>query len=298
MWSLFEMNSVLVLGGTGMLGHMIVRILSQAKLISVKFTNPRQIVSPFYFNVEDGPDRLQHILEPQGSFDYIINCVGILKSQIDERDSASVHRAILVNALFPHELAAVAAKHGSRVIHISTDGVFSGNSGEPYLEDAPHDCTDIYGKTKSLGEVHSPLVLNIRCSIVGPDPIGKKGLLEWFLAQPDGKELVGYTDHLWNGVTTLQFAKLCRRIIIQDCFAEIWNESPVHHFCPNRPVSKYELLEIFKSVFGKRVTVTPSQSTGSPVRRILATRYHCLKDLLGYDMSMERTVRELLTLEE
>jgi dTDP-4-dehydrorhamnose reductase len=291
------MQKVLVLGGTGMLGQMVYRVLSQSEGLTVKCTSRSQLSDPLHFNVEDGPARLRQILERHGAFDYIVNCIGVVKAHIDERDSDSVRRAIIVNALFPHQLASVAAESDARVVQLSTDGVFSGDSGEPYLEDAPHDCVDVYGKTKSLGEVLGPGFLNIRCSIIGPDPIEKKGLLEWFLAQPNGKELVGYTDHLWNGVTTLQFAGLCKRIIVQDCFAEIWNESPVHHFCPNRPVSKYELLEIFKSAFGKHVMVRPSCSNGSPVRRILATRYLSLKNLFGSDLSMEQAVRELLDLE-
>ena len=288
------MQKVLVLGGTGMLGQMVYRILSQSEGLTVKCTSRSQLSDPLHFNIEDGTARLQQILERYGPFDYIVNCVGVVKAHIDEQNSESVRRAIVVNALFPHQLATVATESKARVIHPSTDGVFSGDSDEPYLEDSQHDCVDIYGKTKSLGEVRKSDFLNIRCSIVGPDPIEKKGLLEWFMAQPDGQEVIGYTDHIWNGVTTLQFAGLCKRIIVQDRFGEIWNESPVHHFCPNQAVSKYELLEIFKSVFGKRVTIIPSRSTGSPVRRILATRYHSLKDLFGYVSSMERAVREIL----
>lgn len=291
------MQKVLVLGGTGMLGQMVYRVLSQSEGLRVKCTSRSQSPDALYLNVEDVTGRLQQILERYGPFDYIVNCIGVVKAHIDERDSDSVRRALVVNALFPHQLTTVVAESKTRVIQPSTDGVFSGDSNEPYLEDAQHDCVDIYGKTKSLGEVRKSGFLNFRCSIVGPDPIGKKGLLEWFLAQPDGKELCGYTDHLWNGVTTLQFARLCEQMIVQDRFSEIWDESPVHHFCPNQPVSKYELLEIFKSVFGKRVTIIPSRGTGSPVRKILITRYHSLKGLFGFGLSMEQAVRELLDLE-
>src|SRR5213076_2163354 len=112
---------------------------------------------------------------------------------------------------------AVAEEFGARVLHISTDGVFAGAAGA-CAEDAPHDCPDVYGKTKSLGEVTAREVLTLRCSIVGPDPSARRGLLEWFLGLPDGMEVTGYTDSLWNGVTSLQLANLCQRIIQQDAF--------------------------------------------------------------------------------
>jgi dTDP-4-dehydrorhamnose reductase len=286
------MQRVLVLGGEGMLGQMVVRLLSQTKSLIVKYTSRNQ-QSWYFYDAENGMDTLQKILDQYGPFDYFINCIGILSNKINEQDSKSLRRAILINALFPYDLAILARNVRARVIHISTDGVFSGASDKPYLEDSPCDCVDIYGKTKSLGEVKQEGFLTLRCSIIGPDPVGKKGLLEWFLAQPDDGTVIGYTNHLWNGVTTLQFAELCQKIIVQERFDEIWNESPVHHFCPNRAVSKYELLEIFKSVFKKNVTIKPSCSEGLVVRRILATKYKSLKSLFAYDLDMEQAVRKL-----
>ncbi len=179
------MYKVLVLGGQGMLGHMVVRVLSHSKQLNVGFTSRKQQAG-CYFNVEDGIDELRQIMERHGPFNYLINCIGVLSSQINEQDFKSVRRAILINALFPHDLVTLIQETQTRVIHISTDGVFSGTSSEAYLEDAPHDCIDIYGKTKSLGEVRQQGALTLRCSIIGPDPIGKEGLLVWFLSQPDG----------------------------------------------------------------------------------------------------------------
>jgi len=286
------MYNVLILGGKGMLGHMVVSVLSRSKQLNVGYTS-REQQSGYFYDVENGIDELRQILEHYGPFDYVINCIGILSSEINEQDLKSVRRAILINALFPHDLAALVKETQTRVIHISTDGVFSGNSDQPYLEDSPHDCIDIYGKTKSLGEIRHHGVLTLRCSIIGPDPIEKKGLLEWFLGQPDKREVDGYIDHLWNGVTTLQFADLCENIIIQDCFNEVWNESPVHHFCPNQIVSKYELLEIFKSLFKKDITIKPSLSAEGPVRRVLATRYSSLRQIIDPEQDIGIAVEQL-----
>jgi dTDP-4-dehydrorhamnose reductase len=287
------MYNVLVLGGKGTLGHMVVRFLSRSKQLNVGYTS-REHQSGYFYNVKNGIEELRQILEHYGPFDYLINCIGILSSQISEQDLKSVRRAILINALFPHDLAALVKETQTRVIHISTDGVFSGSSDEAYLEDAPHDCIDVYGKTKSLGEVYQQGVLTVRCSIIGPDPVGRKGLLEWFLSQPDGEAVIGYTNHLWNGVTTLQFAELCRKIILEDAFHRIWDESPVHHFCPNRPLSKYELIEVFRSVFSKNVTVEPNRSPSGASKRILATRYQSLPMLFGCNLSMEQAVHDLV----
>src|SRR5207244_6584362 len=110
-----------------------------------------------------------------------------------------VRRAVAVNSLFPYALSDVAEAAGARVLQIATDCVFSGREGS-YREDSPHDPLDVYGKTKSLGEVQAPHFLNLRCSIVGPEIRGFRSLLCWFLAQPRNARLRGFVNHWWNGV--------------------------------------------------------------------------------------------------
>ncbi len=277
-----------------MLGQMVERLLSKSDGIYVNHTCYRQGSSPLYFNVEDGLDGLHQIVERFGPFNYFINCIGILSSKIDQKDSKSVRRAILVNALFPHELATLAQEIKARVIHTSTDGVFNKSAGV-CLEDSPQECDDVYGKTKSLGEVIAPSVLNLRCSIIGPNSLKKQGLFEWFHNQSPGAEVHGYKDHVWNGVTTLQFAKLCRELILQGCFDLVRDEAPVHHFCPNQTVSKYELLQFFKAAFRPDMTVKPVTNEERPVHRILDTRYNSLKDIFGYGKSMQDAIDEMAT---
>lgn len=281
-----------MLGGEGMLGQMVARVLAKADGIDVKITGRGQTANPLNFNVEDGPAKLHQLIEANGRFDYLVNCIGVITGQITENDSSSVGCAILVNALFPHQLAGVAAGTGARVIHISTDGVFSKNN-DICFEDTPQNCDDVYGKTKSLGEVTAAGFLNIRCSIAGPDPAKKRSLLEWFLKQPAKAEVNGYSDCLWNGVTTLQFAKLCQQIILNGSFDLIRAESPVHHFCPNAAVSKYELLHLFRDVFRPDITVKPVKSGTGAVCRRLDTRYNSLKDLFGYGRPMREAIDEL-----
>jgi len=286
------MHKVMVLGREGMLGQMAYHQLSRSGKLIVRSTCLENKSDPFYFNAEEGLNGLYQIFERHGPFDYVINCIGIISNKIDEHNHESLRRAILINALFPHDLAVLARAKGARVIHISTDGVFARKAGV-CLEDTPCDCEDAYGKTKSLGEVKTSCFLNLRCSIIGPNAVEKGGLLEWFRSQPPGAEVHGYTDHMWNGVTTFQFARLCERLIINEVFDTVREESPVHHFCPNQAVSKYELLQLFRTVLRPDITVKPIKGPGTPISRILDTRYHELKDLFGYEKSMKDAIEDL-----
>ena len=286
------MCKILVLGGEGMLGQMVEIVLSRQDQMVVKSTYYKQTTDSLYFNIENGIEELREILEQQKSFDYIINCIGILNSNIDENNPQSVLRAILINALFPHELAILAQKFGVRVIQISTDGVFAKDAGL-CMEDSPSNCFDIYGKTKSLGEVVAPNFLNLRCSIIGPSPHLHKGLLEWFLLQPKGVKVNGYDDQMWNGITTLQFASLCRMLIIHDYFDIVRNEAPTHHFCPNEAVTKYELLQLFKSHFRPDIIVKPINNSENKVSRTLGTQYQKIKELFGCNYPMQDAIEKL-----
>ena len=274
------MSRVLILGGQGMLGHIVVRTLSGAQGVKIEYTVSGDKNNPFYFNVENGINQLHEIIKTHGNFDYFINCIGILSNNIDKRNLDSVRTAILVNGLFPHDLTKLGNELGIRIIHISTDGVFAKSAGL-CLEDSLQFREDIYGNTKSIGEVFSPELLNIRCSIFGPSPFKKNGIIEWFLKQPKGAEVNGYTDHIWNGATTLQVANLCFSIVTKDYFNLIRNEAPVHHFCPNHSISKFELLQLLKTQLRPDIKVIPTNSPEGPLCRILETRYIQMKKLYG-----------------
>ena len=276
-----------------MLGQMVKKVLSRQEKLAVHCTYHEKIRGSLCFRIENGIEELRDILKKQGPFDYIINCIGILNGSINENDPKSVHQAILINALFPHELAILAQEIGLRVIQISTDGVFAKNAGV-CLEDSPCNCNDIYGWTKALGEVTSPNFLNIRCSIIGLSPNIKKGLLEWFLSQPKGSKVNGYTKQMWTGITTLQFAKLCQLLIVDNYFDVVRKEAPTHHFCPNQTISKYELLQLFRSHFRTDIVVEPSTSQENAVSRTLDTKYTSIKEISGYNNPMQQAILELV----
>lgn len=286
-----ELIRVLVLGGTGLVGHMVVRRLSLSKDISVTWTNHTNQQDPNYLDVVAHPERLVQIFEER-SPEYVVNCIGLTTAHIKEDTYPSIHSAIMTNALFPRYLSEVASSQTIKVIHISTDGVFSGMSG-PYFEDSFQDGMDVYGRTKSLGEVNHHSFLNVRCSIVGPDPRKHQGLLEWFLSHPDFSYVYGFEDYQWNGVTSLDFAELCLKIILSGCFDGVVNESSIHHFCPNEPVTKYQLLRIFASAFKRNIEIRPSKAPHGPVNRVLKTKFSSLKTICEKDRPMTLAVASL-----
>ncbi|MBI5134674.1 SDR family oxidoreductase [Candidatus Uhrbacteria bacterium] len=281
---------ILVLGSTGMLGWMVQRVLSSDPQCKVVGTHNDRTKAAGYFDVLSDIQTLESLLS---GVEYVINCIGITKNLIDEQNPQSVERAIEINTKFPHRLGEIAGKVGARVIQISTNGVFSGTYPSYVESDAP-DATDIYGKTKAQGEVQQDNFLNIRCSIIGPSPIKKGGLFEWFRSQSDGAVISGYTNHQWNGVTTLQFAQLCKQIVIGDHFKALCEQSPVYHFVPNSSISKYELLTLFQSALGTSITINPAEDPrGGGSSPILITQLQILKQIFPNTQSLDQAIYDL-----
>ncbi|MDO8435406.1 MAG: sugar nucleotide-binding protein [bacterium] len=274
------MRTIAVLGSEGMLGSMVARVLSADAALHVIRAGRTGGDVRFDAASEEGSAPLNGI-----DAEYFINCVGVLAKDIDEHDPISLSRAHAVNGAFPSFLARIAEAKNARVIHMSTDGVFSGKGG-PYDESSPCDAPDTYGKTKVLGEIDHPSFLSIRCSIVGLNP-KKTGLLEWFLAQPAGSTLRGYSNHVWNGVTTLQFAEFVRDLVVKDFFEEIREKTPVFHFAPNMPLTKYELLLLFKKVFNRDVSVESGEDPKGSIARVLQSKYSFPNLFTVHERTME-----------
>lgn len=261
------MKNVLVIGASGMLGSMIVDYLSRDSVAQV-FGTVRSIpqltrFSRIYPEVQwldfcYGPERRTLAFEALGRPDWIVNAVGITKPHIKEDDSAQIENAISVNCALPHDLARYAASRGCQVLQIATDCVYSGKGGS-YLEGAPHDALDVYGKTKSLGETWQPNVHHLRCSIIGPEPKDFKFLLEWFRRQPSGATVNGFANHYWNGVTTLHFAKLCKGIIYNDIQLE-----HLQHVVPNGSASKAQMLTDLATAY-KRSDISIKSVEAAPI---------------------------------
>ncbi len=254
------MSNVYILGGTGMLGHAVLKEF-EGFSGNINFTSRNGSGLPFDV-LSDSVDSLAKFV---GRGDYIINCLGITKPHINDENEQDVARARLVNSLFPVELAALAEKAGSRVIQIATDCVFSGRKGH-YLETDVHDAEDVYGKTKSLGEVISDSVMHIRVSTIGRELGRSTLLLEWVLSHAHGATIPGFTDHFWNGVTTIHFSKVVRGIIENDGF-----RSGLSHLVPANELSKADLVRQIASAFGRSDLIVKDTESGKPIDRTLST---------------------------
>lgn len=268
------MTKVLVLGGSGMLGHAMSEELAKHKSLKVSAT----FRTP---GVKDGllldastirPGEMGSLLQGQ---DFVLNAIGITKPYIRDDKAGEIARAVRVNVSFPLALAEAAEKMGVRVLQIATDCVFQGISSQPYLETSPHDATDVYGKTKSLGEIPSAAMRHLRGSIIGREKGRKTFLVEWFCSQPKGAVLKGFEDHQWNGLTTRAFARICAGIIRENPPLP-----PVLHLVPQDRVSKYELLRIFREVFRREDLTVEKTQSGKPINRLLGSLHPGLNESL------------------
>lgn len=172
----------------------------------------------------------------KNKFDYVINCIGMLIKASEERKDL----AVLINAYLPHFLEEIYRQSSTKIIHLSTDCVFSGKN-PPYKEASIPDGELFYDRSKSLGEIINDKDLTFRMSIIGPDMQENGiGLFNWFMSQKG--TVSGYTRAIWNGITTIELAKAINSAIEQ-------NITGLYHLVPNENITKYELLKLFKETF-------------------------------------------------
>jgi dTDP-4-dehydrorhamnose reductase len=251
------MNGVVVLGAAGMLGHKVFQILRERRpgTLTTMRKNPKEL--PFA-NVEllQGPGvlagvdvtdfpRLHGLLQDLKPA-HVVNCVGIIKQR---READAPIPSITINALLPHLLCRWAEGWGGRVIHVSTDCVFSGRRGG-YREDDPSDAEDLYGKSKFLGEISGDNGLTLRTSIIGRELAEHRSLLDWFLEQ-EGKIVQGFTRVIYSGVTTNYLGGLVGQLIeSHPTLCGLYQVA-------SAPISKHDLLCLIKESYGMSVTILP-----------------------------------------
>lgn len=239
------MKKVLVIGSTGMLGHVVKKYLIDKKYDVYETT--RNQTNKYYFDALENIKKIEEIIDSIKP-DFVVNCIGILNKKAEDYPS----QAILVNSYFPHYLDEMSEKYNYKLIHISTDCVFSGHDGGSYKEDSPKTATTVYGTSKALGEINNNRSLTLRTSIIGPDtnPNGI-GLFEWFMKQKD--EVHGFRKAFWSGVTTIELAK-------QIEIAMNSNLTGLYHITNGQKISKYDLLTIIKDVFNKDIKIIPDDN--------------------------------------
>jgi dTDP-4-dehydrorhamnose reductase len=224
---------IFVLGSTGMLGRYVFTYLNSLKKYDVvgvtrKMVDATKVRGNSFTSIVKG--------------DVVINCIGVIK----QRNKINPVDFILANSAFPWRVANHCEHVGAKFIHVTTDCVFSGAKGA-YNEESLHDAIDIYGRTKSLGEPDNCCV--IRTSIIGEELRNKVSLLEWVKSN-EGKTVNGYTNHFWNGITCLTFAKICDIIIKENLYWE-----GVKHLHSPDSFNKYELTKLISDVFSLDVVV-------------------------------------------
>jgi dTDP-4-dehydrorhamnose reductase len=250
---------VLVLGAEGMLGHKVLQALRE-QFADAACTVRGALDQPFYRaiplfdagrtlpNVDVMDQAALRALLRDLAPEVIVNCVGVIK----QRPQASVALpTIAINSLLPHLLASWSRDWSGRVIHFSTDCVFSGRTGA-YTEESPSDAEDLYGKSKYLGEVQGDNALTLRTSIIGRELAEFRSLLEWFLAQR-GKQVRGFTRVIYSGVTTNHMAKLVARLI---------GERPDLHGLyqvASKPIAKHDLLCLLRDAYRLDVDILPEE---------------------------------------
>ena len=249
---------MLILGIDGMLGHKAIQALSARFEIFATSRSQQDLwLSHTAFaglnraHARGGvdaydPDSVAKVIaevQPQ----VVINCIGIVKQR--EEAKAAIP-SILVNALFPHQLADLCQTQGTRLVHFSTDCVFSGHRGH-YTENDLPDPVDLYGRTKLLGELNRPGCLTLRTSIIGWELKRRIGLLEWFAAQR-GRTIKGYRGAIYTGLSTAALARL-----IGDLVENHPALSGIYHVA-SRPITKYELLVRLREALGWHdITIEP-----------------------------------------
>lgn len=237
------MKKVLVLGASGMAGHMICKYLNtlpeKYKVYSLCHSAKLDETS-ILLDIHD-LNLLNTIIEKINP-DIVINSIGILNKSAEDKP----YDTIFVNSYFPRYLEEEFKNTNIKLIHLSTDCVFLGETGN-YSEFSVPDGEDIYARTKILGEVNNNKDLTVRTSIIGPElKVNGTGLFHWFMKQD--KSVRGYSKVIWSGVTTLQLAK-CLHLMIESHLTGLYN------LAPKEPISKYELLKIINSVFYKNIEV-------------------------------------------
>jgi dTDP-4-dehydrorhamnose reductase len=245
---------VLILGATGMLGHKLMQVLSHEHTVTgtVRRNECGLEDHPIFsgMNILENirADNLEtiRIAIDTSNPEVIINCIGIVKQLPTAQDPI---QSIGINALFPHQLAKICLKENIRMIHMSTDCVFSGHKGN-YTESDPSDAEDLYGKTKYLGEVIYPGCLTIRTSIIGRELETKHGLIEWFLSQ-EGKTVSGYKKAIFSGLTTIALSEIIKTIISD--YPDIQGVRQI----ASKPISKFDLLNLVKKTYGLTITIKP-----------------------------------------
>ncbi|MFA6583174.1 MAG: sugar nucleotide-binding protein [Elusimicrobiaceae bacterium] len=240
------MKKVIVIAGKGMAGHMVARYLTETGFETLSLHRGKSVGPGEAFFDATEP---QTLIPIAGQFraDFIINCAGILVKASETKPAA----AHAVNTEFPHQLEKIFSDSSARIIHLSTDCVFSGKNGN-YSENSPKDGHTAYAISKAEGELDNKKDITIRTSIIGPELRSDgTGLLHWFLTQKE--PVKGFSKVFWTGITTLELAKKMPELFESDL-------SGIIHLVPKQKISKYDLLNLINRIWGRQTPLMKDES--------------------------------------
>ena len=270
-----EKKTLLVLGATGMLGNIVYRYLS-SKQSYIVYGSIRSATSKILFkknlrknlisNINVNSDKKISNLFSLVNPDIVINCIGVIK-QLDQ--SSNVLDVVPINSLLPHRLAMLCKKKSIKLIHFSTDCVFSGEKGN-YIESDNPDAKDLYGRSKLIGEIDYPNCLTLRTSIIGPELISSRSLLCWFLKQRG--TIKGYVKAIFSGLPTVEIARIMSEYIIES------NLSVIYHLSGNS-IDKYSLLNLIAKIYNHKIKIVPD------TKIVIDRSLNCekFKNITGYE---------------
>ena len=247
---------ILVLGVSGMLGNAVFRycsedsqheVIGSARSDSVRRNFPEALGQRIVTGTDvDNQDSLA-LLFAKVKPDVVINCVGLIKQMADANDPL---QAIPINSLLPHRLARLCDIAGARLIHVSTDCVFSGSKGN-YLESDASDAKDLYGRSKFMGEVDYPHCITLRKSIIGHELNSAKSLVGWFLAQQGSVK--GYTKAIFSGLPTIELAHVIRDVVLpQPALRGLYHVAA-------EPINKFDLLTLVAQSYRKEIEIVADE---------------------------------------
>ena len=252
------MEKVLVIGSNGMLGYAVSEYFASKNYNVVKISR-----NDFDIGIEPHENFVKFL----DGIDLVINCAGLIKPTIG---NFPIEQAIRVNSIFPRNIALMTKARNIKCFHITTDCVYSGKKGN-YNELDLFDADDLYGMTKNAGENKDCMVL--RTSIIGEEKNNSRSLLEWAKSQK-GKEVNGFTNHLWNGVTTLYLAEVIENIIKNN----LYKEGIFHIHSPNT-VNKFELLNLFNEIYQLNYLKINPVEAKDKIDRTLSSVYNLTKNV-------------------
>lgn len=248
---------ILFFGSSGMLGNTLVRYFSNLNRFKV-FATARNSNSIKNLNIGES---CQFILGVDGenqehlsrafaisSPDIVVNCIGVVKQVPDSKDAI---KSIVINSLLPHRLARLSDIYGSRLIHFSTDCVFSGQNGG-YVESDVPDGNDLYGRSKLVGEVCYPHAITLRTSLIGHELNSARSLISWFLNQKE--EVKGFNKAKFSGLPTIEIANIIKKFVIPK--PEL---NGLYHLSAD-PINKHDLLVLVRELYGKKIDIIPDET--------------------------------------